>query len=130
MIVPRYSREIPQRLRLEAGICSNCKFVSFPPRRVCPSCGEKDFEPVALKPEGRVVTYTVIHVGAEEFALQVPYVIGIIETTEGARMTAQIVDCNPDEIAIDCQVSLVTRKIQTEGNSGILQYGYKAVLKR
>ncbi len=130
MIVPRYSREIPQRLRLEAGNCANCDFIAFPPRRICPSCGSKEFSRISLKPEGKVVTFTVIHVAEEEFALQVPFIVGIIETTEGARLTAQIVDCDLDEVSIDNNVILVTRKIQSEGNAGILQYGYKAVLKR
>ena len=130
MIVPRYSREIPQRLRLEAGSCSKCDFISFPPRRICPSCGSIEFNRISLKPEGKVVTFTVIHVAEEEFALQVPFIVGIIETTEGARLTAQIVDCGLDEVSIDSNVLLVTRKIQSEGNAGILQYGYKAVLKR
>ncbi len=130
MIVPKYTREIPQRMRLEAGRCSNCHFITFPPRRICPSCGKTKFDQISLKPEGKVLTYTVIRVAAEEFALQVPYVVGIIETSEGARLTAQIVDCELDEVSVDSKVMLMTRKIQSEGHSGILQYGYKAVLVR
>ena len=130
MIVPKYTREIPQRLRLEAGSCTKCGFVAFPPRRICPSCAGIKFKQISLKPEGKVITYTLIRVAAEEFALQVPYVVAIVETPEGARLTTQVVDCSPEEVAIDSEVFLMTRKIQTEGNAGIYQYGYKAILKR
>ncbi len=53
----------------------------------------------------------------------------IIETSDGARLTAQVVDCKPEDVSVGQEVKLVTRLIQHEGHSGILQYGYKAVLK-
>ena len=130
MIVPRYSREIPQRFRLEAGKCEKCGYIAFPPRLICPECGYKIFEKINLKPEGRILTYTIIYAPADNFATQAPFGMGIIETEEGARLTAQIVDCKPDEIEIGKSVDLVFRNIQREGHEGILQYGYKAVLQR
>jgi uncharacterized OB-fold protein len=130
MIVPRYTREIPQRLRLEAGRCDSCSFVAFPPRSVCPECGGENFTKIRLQPEGKVLTFTVIHISADAFADQIPFTVGIIETKEGARLTAQIVDCQPEEVQIGSQVKLMTRRIQKEGHAGILQYGYKAVLQR
>ena len=44
MISPRYHREIPQRYRLEAGQCTACNEIHFPPRHVCRKCGGEDFE--------------------------------------------------------------------------------------
>ena len=130
MIVPRYSREIPQRFRLEAGKCKSCGYVAFPPRLVCPECGHKEFEKVTLRPQGKILSFTIVHTAAEEFATETPYAVGIIETDDGARLTAQIVDCTPDEVAIGKKVNLVLRRIQREGHAGILEYGYKAVLQR
>ncbi len=130
MIVPRYSREIPQRFRLEAGKCEKCGYIAFPPRLICPECGHKTFAKINLKPEGKILTYTVIYAPADNFAAQAPFGLGIIETVDGARLTAQIVDCAPDEIEIGRKVDLVFRNIQREGHEGILQYGYKAVLQR
>jgi len=130
MIVPKYTREIPQRFRLEADKCTQCGYIAFPARRVCPECGNRKFEMIRLKPEGTIKTFTVIHVAAEEFALQTPFPVAIIETDEGARLTAQVVDCKPEEVAIGKRVRFMLRRIQKEGNAGILQYGYKAVLKR
>jgi len=130
MIVPRYSREIPQRMRLEAGKCENCGYLAFPPRLICPECGHKDFIDVALKAEGKILTYTIIHVSADPFSTQTPFPVAVIETVEGARLTAQVADCRPDEVAIGKKVRLMTRLIQKETHGGILMYGYKAVLIR
>jgi len=130
MIVPRYTREIPQRFRLEAAECTGCGKIVFPPRRICPKCRGKTFSPRNLSREGKILSYTVIHVAAEPFELQIPFAVGIIETPEGARLTAQIVDCDFSELAIGTRVRLVMRKIQQEGHAGILLYGYKAVLER
>jgi uncharacterized OB-fold protein len=130
MIVPKYTREIPQRFRLEAQKCSGCGYIAFPPRLICPECGDKSFENISLKPEGKILTYTVIRVAADEFATQTPFPVAIIETKDGARLTAQVVDCTPDEVKTGMDVKLMLRRIQKEGKAGILQYGYKAVLNR
>ena len=130
MIVPRYTREIPHRYRLEANKCSKCGYVAFPRRLVCPECGHREFTSFQLKPEGKVLTYTIINVGPDNFSTEVPYAVGIIETDDGARLTTQIVDCKPEEIEIGKKVKLMLRCIQREGKAGILQYGYKAVLNR
>lgn len=129
MITPKYTREIPQRYRLEAGKCAGCGYIAFPPRFVCPECGSREFELVKLTPAGTIVTYTIVHVAAEEFSSETPLPIAIIETEEGARLTAQVVDCDPEDVEIGKRVKLIFRCIQREGHSGINQYGYKAVLE-
>jgi uncharacterized OB-fold protein len=130
MIVPRYTREIPQRFRLEAGTCKQCAYLAFPPRLICPKCGHKDFQSIKLKPQGKILTYTIVHVADDDFSIETPFAVGIIETDEGARLTAQIVDCDFSEIEIGKKVILVFRRIRKEGHAGILQYGYKAILMR
>lgn len=130
MITPKYTREIPQRYRLEAGKCARCGYLAFPPRIVCPECGAREFETVRLDDTGTIVSFTVIQVAADEFATEVPLPIAIIETDNGGRLTAQVVDCEPDEVAIGTKVRLMFRRITSEGHAGIHQYGYKAVLVR
>lgn len=127
---PRYWREIPQRYRLEANKCVKCGKVLFPPRLICPNCGAKEFEKVRLSDEGKVVTFTVIRVAPEQFVTQIPYVVAVVELNDGARITTQVVDCRPEDVEIDKPVRLVFRKIQEEGKTGILCYGYKCVLSR
>lgn len=125
---PRYWREIPARYRLEGLRCRGCGTVAYPARRVCASCRETEWEPVVLSKRGRVITSTVVHVPPDDLAMQAPYGVAVVETPEGARLTAQVVDCDYDAgIPAGTQVRLEFRRIRKEGLSGILCYGYKAV---
>lgn len=128
MISPRYHREIPQRYRLEAGKCKQCGHISFPPRLICPKCKSKTFEMVQLSREGKILTFTIIRVGPDKFSKETPYVVAIIELNDGARLTAQVADCDVNKVEIGNKIKLVFRKIQDEGKSGLHCYGYKAVL--
>ncbi|MFQ5709303.1 MAG: Zn-ribbon domain-containing OB-fold protein [bacterium] len=127
---PRYTREIPQRYRLEAAKCQSCGRIHFPPRLVCPACQSRDFQSVRLQEQGKVVTYTVIHVAPEQFATQTPYVVAVVELDDGVKITSQIVDCASDEVHISDPVKVIFRKVQRDGPAGILCYGYKCVLSR
>lgn len=128
MPAPQYAREIRQRYRFEAARCRACDKVSFPPRRICASCKAAAFDPVTLPDEGTLVTWTVIRVAPKDFALQAPYVVGIVELEDGVRITAQIVDCRPDELDFGSSLRRVLRRLRTEGDDGIIHYGYKFVL--
>jgi uncharacterized OB-fold protein len=127
MSAPRVTREMPQRYRLEAGRCTNCRKLTFPPRRVCPSCRGQAFETIALSGEGKLVSWTIQHVVPGGFALQAPYVVGIVELIEGVRVTAQIVDCDPRALEAGTQLRHVMRRVLADGADGIIQYGYKFV---
>jgi uncharacterized OB-fold protein len=127
MITARYHREIPQRYRLEAGKCSSCGHISFPPRLVCPKCKAKKFETINLSDEGTLVTFTVVRVASDKFSKETPFPVGIIELNDGVRVTAQIADADIDELRIGQKLKLVFRKVQEDGKAGILCYGYKAV---
>ena len=123
----KYWREIPQRYRLEAGKCKSCSEIYFPPRLICAKCRCRQFETVKLSDEGSIVTYTVIRVGPSQFSDQTPYAVGIVELDGGVRITAQIVDCEFDKLAVGKRVRLEFRRIQKQGEAGILCYGYKCV---
>jgi uncharacterized OB-fold protein len=127
MISARYAREIPQRYRLEAGKCTGCGRVSFPPRRVCPDCSSKECETVSLNAEGKIITYTVIRVASEKFAKQTPFAVGIVELADGVRITTQIADVDVETLSVGQRVRMVFRKIQEDGHAGVLCYGYKAI---
>lgn len=126
-ITARNWREYPQRYRTEAAKCKKCGKIFFPPRLVCNECGHKEFEHVKLADEGKVKTYTVIRVAPSNFIDEQPYAIGIVELNDGVSTMMQITDCAPEEISIGMPVKIEFRKVQTEGDSGILMYGYKAV---
>jgi uncharacterized protein len=124
---PRYWREVPPRYRLDAGRCASCGHVSLPSRLVCPQCRSRGMEAVRLTRRGTVVTATTIHVPPDEFLSEAPYAMAVIETPEGARLLAQVVDSEPGEVGPGTEVTLEFRRIRREGHGGILCYGHKGV---
>ena len=127
MFPARYWREMPQRYRLEAAKCTSCGKVCFPPRLICPKCGNRKFDKVKLSDEGVVKTYTVIRVAPSQFTGQSPYAVGIVELDGGVSITAQIVDVPLDAIKIGQRVRIEFRRVQEDGDAGIICYGYKCV---
>jgi len=126
--VPRFWREIPQRYNLIANKCGNCSKVYFPPREVCPYCRRESMgkmEELNLRGTGKVLTYTIIYTPSEHFIGQVPYPIAIIQLDEGPKLTAQIVDCEVEDVKIGMKVKSTFRKISEDGYIGAIHYGYK-----
>ena len=129
MFPARAHREYPHRYRLEAGKCKKCGKIVFPGRLICPVCGHREFEKSILPDTGKLVTFSVIKVGPLQFADEAPYAIGIAELTNGARLFAQISDCDVNSLKIGMEVRIEFRRIQTDGHHGVLSYGYKFVPK-
>lgn len=127
MSSPRYWREIPQRYRMEAGKCKKCGKIFFPPRVICDSCKSREFEKINLQKEGKLLTYTIIRVAPTEFTDHAPYAMGIVELNEGVKILTQIADCDFDKLEIGMPVKIEFRKIYSEGEAGIICYGYKCV---
>jgi uncharacterized OB-fold protein len=123
----RYTREIARRYRLEAQKFED-GFVCLPNRYVSPDTGATKFEKINLKPTGTILAFTIIHIPADRFAKESPFPVAIIETEEGCRLTTQIVDSKFEDVKIGGKVELVFRKATEEGDSGILNYGYKAIV--
>jgi uncharacterized OB-fold protein len=123
----RYWREIPQRYRYEAAKCRKCGHVHFPPRLVCRDCRGRVFDTVTLARTGVVETFTVIRVAPSGFGDETPYAVGIVKLDDGVRLTAQIVDTDPERLAIGERVRMEFRRVQKDGESGVLCYGYKFV---
>lgn len=124
---PRYWREVPNRFRLEAVRCSGCGKVTFPARRICPGCRGTDLEKMRLSRKGKVVTSTVIRVPPDDFLMEAPYAMAVVETPEGARLMTQVVDCDPATVRPGMDLALEFRLIRKEGHSGIRCYGHKGV---
>jgi len=127
MQVPKFWREIPKRYRLEAAKCTKCGYIAFPQRLICPECGNKKFEKMNLSGKGKLATYTIIRVAPEGFGDQVPYAVGVVELDEGVRTMAQITDCDPETLQIGDRLVSKFRRINEEGKTGAIMYGYKFV---
>lgn len=123
----RYWREIPQRYRYEGVKCKESGEIFFPPRLVCPTHKSADFEKINLETEGKILTYTIVHVAPNHFRDLVPYGVAIVELNDGAKITSMIADCEPEDIKTGMKVRIEFRKIYEMGAAGIICYGYKCV---
>lgn len=121
-------REHPQRYRLEAVKCASCGHIEYPPRLVCSKCRSREFEPTVLPRDGKVETFTVIHVAPPGFHGQTPLVLSLVELENGTRLMVQLTDVeDPATVEIGMPVRLEFRRITEDGEAGVLFYGHKAV---
>ena len=51
----------------------------------------------------------------------------MVQTDDGVMITAQLVDVEFDKVQIGMPVRAVLRKLSTDGESGVIRYGYKFV---
>ena len=71
------------------------------------------------------VTYSVIRSAPDDFKKVAAYAVAVIELEEGAKLTAQLVDCDVDNLEIGDPVEMVFRKIREDGEDGVISYGFK-----
>lgn len=138
--IARHWRLKAQRYSLVGEKCENGHFV-FPPRDICPNCGDEAKEPYTFSGKGKIYSLTTIYEAPTGYEKSVPYVVALVELDEGPRITAQltdlpthietkIIDNEEREILvfdakIDDKVEMVTRKQKEDGDRGLIIYGYK-----
>jgi uncharacterized OB-fold protein len=124
--VARIWRRIRQIYNIQGNKCETCKAYFFPPRPVCPTCRRKgNLVDYQFKGLGSIYSFAIVRQAPDDFKLQIPYVIAQIELDEGARLTAQIVNVDPENVEIGMRVRACFRKIKEFGQSGVIMYGYK-----
>lgn len=79
---------------------------------------------VQLSGLGEVYSYTIVTDAPEGFDEYAPYVLALVKLDEGPMLTAQLTDLG-EEPAIGMRVEMVTRRLHTEGTTGVIAYGYK-----
>ena len=102
--------------RLTAPRCTTCGTCVLPPAPVCFSCQGDQFEWIELPGTGTVYSYTIVpHPLRPQLAAVVPFVSGVIELDgtqgAGARMLANIIDCDPETVRIGDKVRVVFEKV-------------------
>lgn len=127
MFAARVWRSLPQRYRYEASKCKKCGQIYFPPRLICQECRSTEMETVILAQEGVILSHTVIRVPPAPLKDEAPYAIAIVKLDDGVKLTAQVVDCDPTNLKVGDRVKLEFRRVQTDGASGVIAYGYKFV---
>lgn len=123
-------REIPGRYNLKGTKCGRCGRIFFPGRSFCPFCRRSGIglmEPYSVCRTGKVLTYSVIYDAPDCNSKQKPYAVAMVETDDGVKISAQLVDVEIDKIQIGMPVRAVLRKLDADGASGVIHYGFKFV---
>ncbi|MCY3576842.1 MAG: OB-fold domain-containing protein [bacterium] len=105
--------------RLVAPRCTNCGTFRLPPEAICFECQHREVEWVELPGTGtifsRIIVRHPLHPG---LAPVVPYVVGVVELDgtqgAGARMLVNIIDCDPEAIAIGDRVQIAFEHVNEE----------------
>ncbi len=125
METSRHWRLRQQRYALVGEVCPNCTQRIFPPRDLCPDCGEEAREMYQFSGRGEVYSFTTVHQAPAGFEHEAPYPLAMIRLEEGPLVTAQLTDVGDTPVEIGMPVEMVTRRLRSDGERGMLVYGYK-----
>ncbi len=124
MEISQHWRLSDQRYRLIGEQCPHCGAHIFPPRDVCPECARPAQELYTFTGTGTLFSFTTVLDAPAGFEEQAPYTIALVQLDEGPLVTAQLTDFD-SEPEVGMKLEMVTRKLRTDGDQGIIVYGYK-----
>jgi len=125
MEVPRHWRVRQQRLSLRGEVCPHCQSKIFPPRDICPECGQDARTEYQFSGRGEVYSYTTVNQAPAGFEKAAPYTLAMVKLEEGPLVTAQLTDLDDQPVEIGMPVEMITRRLKEDGDSGVIVYGYK-----
>ena len=125
MTIPSNWRLQGQRYRLVGEVCDHCGAKLFPPRDVCPECSKPAATPYTFSGKGEIYSYSTLYQAPKGFEEFVPYTVALVRLDEGPMITAQLTDVDAGEVEIGMPVEMVTRRMQEDGEDGLIVYGYK-----
>jgi len=126
MEISRHWRLKQQRYGLVGEVCPHCDHKIFPPRDVCPNCGDEAKTLYTFSGKGEVYSSTTIYEAPSGFDSNAPYTVALVKLQEGPMITAQLTDLGEQSVEIGMPVEMVTRKMRNDGDErGLIVYGYK-----
>jgi uncharacterized OB-fold protein len=89
-----------EQKKLMAAKCEQCQSIYIPPRPICTNCFSQNLGWIQLKPKGKLITFTIIHLASEKFQAITPYAYGIIELENGQRLPGMILDIEFEQLNV------------------------------
>jgi scaffold protein (connect acetoacetyl-CoA thiolase and HMG-CoA synthase) len=124
MDLAKHWRQRTARYRLEGQRHRSSGAIRFPPEPAVGAAAAQ-WEPYTLSGAGTVYSFTIVRQPPASHEAQTPYILALVKLDEGPLITAQLTDCDPQDVAIDLQVEMVTRRLRDLGPDGLIVYGYK-----
>jgi uncharacterized OB-fold protein len=96
---------------LLVSVCGACAKRWLPPLGTCPRCGSHEVTAETAAAVGHLYSWTVIHLAVDPvFASETPYVVGLVELADGARLYGRVVDVAHDDLRAGLELApAVTR---------------------
>jgi uncharacterized protein len=92
--------------KLMAGKCSKCGKIHLPPRPICDNCYNVEFTWTEISGEGKLLTYTIIHVAPPQFQALVPYTVGIVQLENGLKLPGMVSGVSQELLKIGMQLKM------------------------
>jgi hypothetical protein len=92
--------------KLMGARCGKCGQILVPPKPMCTNCFSKELSWKEFPKQGKLLTYTVIHVSPKQFQSMVPYVVGIVKFEEGAQLPGVIRNVALDAVKVGMTVTV------------------------
>lgn len=124
MDLAKHWRQRAARYRLEGQRHRESGVMRFPPEPAGRQAAE-GWEPHTLSGAGTVYSFAVVRQPPAGYEEQSPYILALVRLAEGPMITAQITDCDAEQVTIDMPVEMVTRRLRDLGPDGLIVYGYK-----
>jgi hypothetical protein len=125
MEISQHWRLKQQRYALVGEVCPHCDVKIFPPRDICPDCGKDAKTLYQFSGRGEIYSYSTVHQAPAGYEENAPYTVALVRLDEGPMVSAQLTDLGDKSLEIGMPVEMVTRKLRSEGDRGMLVYGYK-----
>jgi len=90
-----------KQAKLQGLKCESCGNVMTQPRLVCGKCGSTDLSVIDLKGSGVIQSFTVMNVPPEGREAEVPYIIVMVELSEGAWIMGNLSGIAPADATMN-----------------------------
>ena len=92
--------------KLMAGKCLKCGKIHLPPRPLCDNCFGQEFKWMQISGNGKLLTYTVIHIAPAQFQELAPYPVGIVQLENGLKIPGMITGVEQKDLKIGMDLSI------------------------
>ena len=117
--------EGPEGPLLSANKCSSCGQVFFPRAETCLNCLHQDLQDIVLSGQGRLFSFTVVHMPSTHF--QPPYAVGFVDLEEGVRVFAPLVMKQDKPFQVGMEMTVQIDTLWQEAETEFVGYRFSPV---
>jgi uncharacterized OB-fold protein len=90
-----------RRLVLTLQRCSHCELYRYPPSPICPSCLSPDHRWIPASGQGTLFSFVTVHRALDPYWQgEIPYVVAVVELTEGPHLITNLVGIGFDRVEV------------------------------